>query len=151
MRFLAITAAAIAATPACGFLPAPTGTVPAPSAANAARRTHKPAAVVLAAGFFGGGGGSGGNNNGRDDDDRSVPGGEKISRQRRAQLGINPDEEEYDLGYALEQNTDPVITKVVAGSFILVMIALLVYAVVIPSLTIYDEGVCSPIQNAGRC
>lgn len=53
--------------------------------------------------------------------------------------------------FALEQNTDPVITKVVAGSFILVMIALLVYGVVIPSLAEYDEGICSPIQNAGRC
>lgn len=54
-------------------------------------------------------------------------------------------------GFALEQNTDPVITKVIAGSFILVMIALLVFGVVIPSLTEYDEGICSPIQNAGRC
>ena len=54
-------------------------------------------------------------------------------------------------GFALEQNTDPVITKVIAGSFILAMIVLLVYGVVIPSLTEYDEGICSPIQNAGRC
>ena len=54
-------------------------------------------------------------------------------------------------GFALEQNTDPVITKIIAGSFILAMIALLVYGVVIPSLTEYDEGICSPIQNAGRC
>jgi len=94
-----------------------------------------PATTALSAGFFGGG-----NNNQKPNDQQ--PGGDKISQQRRRQLGINPDEDEYDLGFALEQNTDPVITKVIAGSFILVMIALLVYAVVIPSLTVYDEGIC---------
>ena len=102
--------------------------------------------VVLSAGFFGGGGGGGGgggnNQNPNSQDQRRAPGGEKISKERRAQLGINADEDEYDLYYALDQNTDPIITKVIAGSFILVMIALLVYAVVIPSLTVYDEGVC---------
>lgn len=98
--------------------------------------------VVLSAGFFGGGGGGGNNQNQNSQDQRRAPGGEKISKERRAQLGINADEDEYDLYYALDQNTDPIITKVIAGSFILVMIALLVYAVVIPSLTVYDEGVC---------
>ena len=96
--------------------------------------------VVLSAAFFGGGGGN--NQNNSDKDQQRAPGGEKISKERRAQLGINADEDEYDLYYALDQNTDPIITKVIAGSFILVMIALLVYAVVIPSLTVCDEGVC---------
>jgi hypothetical protein len=55
------------------------------------------------------------------------------------------------LGVALSANTDPGITKIIAGSFIWVMIALLVMGLVIPSLTDYGEGVCSPIQNGGRC
>ncbi len=49
----------------------------------------------------------------------------KISQKRRKQLGINDDEDEYDLYFALD--------------------------IVIPSLTDYGDGVCSPIQNAGRC
>ncbi|KAL7509102.1 hypothetical protein ACHAXN_006130, partial [Cyclotella atomus] len=67
------------------------------------------------------------------------------------QLGISDDEDEYDLDAALSANTDPGITKIIAGSFILVMIALLVVGLVIPSLTDYGDGVCSPIQNGGRC
>jgi hypothetical protein len=74
-----------------------------------------------------------------------------IDSKRRKQLGIADDEDEYDLGVALSANTDPGITKIIAGSFILVMIALLVMGLVIPSLTDYGEGVCSPIQNGGRC
>lgn len=76
---------------------------------------------------------------------------EKISDKRRKQLGIGEGEDEYDLGFALEQNTDPLISKIIAGSFILVMITLLVVGVVIPSLADYGEGVCNPIQTAGRC
>lgn len=79
------------------------------------------------------------------------PGERKISQKRRDQLGIADDEEEYDLGFALEQNTDPLISKIIAGSLILVIISLLVAGVVIPSLTDYGEGVCSPIQHGGRC
>jgi len=75
----------------------------------------------------------------------------KISQKRRQQLGINDDEDEYDLYFALDQNTDPFITKLIAGSLILVLVGLLVAGVVVPSLTDYGEGVCSPIQNAGRC
>lgn len=75
----------------------------------------------------------------------------KISDKRRKQLGIADDEDEYDLGFALDQNTDPLISKIIAGSLIVVLIGLLVAGVVIPSLTDYGEGVCSPIQNAGRC
>lgn len=75
----------------------------------------------------------------------------KITQQRRKQLGIADDEDEYDLDFALDNNTDAGITKIIAGSFILVMIALLVVGLVIPSITDYGDGVCSPIQNGGRC
>ena len=61
------------------------------------------------------------------------------------------DEDEYDLGAALDANTDPFITKVIAGSFIVALAALLVVGVVVPSITDYGDGVCSPIQNGGRC
>ena len=77
--------------------------------------------------------------------------GSQISQKRRNQLGIPDDAREYDLDEALNQNTDPLITKIIAGSFILVVIGLLVAGIVIPSLTDYGEGVCSPIQNGGRC
>mmetsp|Transcript_5892 Transcript_5892/g.7517 ORF Transcript_5892/g.7517 Transcript_5892/m.7517 type:complete len:157 (+) Transcript_5892:86-556(+) len=77
--------------------------------------------------------------------------GSEISQKRRQQLGIPDDEREYDLDVALNTNTDPLITKIIAGSFILVVIALLVFGIVMPSLTDYGEGVCSPIQNGGRC
>eukprot|EP00567_Pseudictyota_dubia_P011678 CAMPEP_0197454838 /NCGR_PEP_ID=MMETSP1175-20131217/39020_1 /TAXON_ID=1003142 /ORGANISM="Triceratium dubium, Strain CCMP147" /LENGTH=157 /DNA_ID=CAMNT_0042988529 /DNA_START=94 /DNA_END=567 /DNA_ORIENTATION=+ len=95
--------------------------------------------------FFGGGG------NKKGEEEERVPLKSQISQERRQQLGIGDDEDEYDLGLALAANTDDTISKVVAGSFILVMIALLVAGVVVPSLTDYGEGVCSPIQNAGRC
>lgn len=81
----------------------------------------------------------------------SEGGGNKLNRKRREQLGVADDEDEYDLGAALDAGTDPFITKVVAGSFILVMITLLVVGVVVPSITDYGEGICSPIQNGGRC
>ena len=74
-----------------------------------------------------------------------------ISQKRREQLGIGENEREYDLGVALETNTDPLITKIIAGSFILVVIALLVAGIVVPSLTDYGEGVCNPILTGGRC
>lgn len=76
---------------------------------------------------------------------------ERLSKSRREQLGVADDEDEYDLGAALNANTDPLISKIIAGSFIVVMIGLLVLGVVVPSLTDYGEGVCNPIQNAGRC
>ena len=79
------------------------------------------------------------------------PANSRISQKRRQQLGIPDSEDEYDLETALDTNTDPLITKIIAGSFILVVIALLVVGIVIPSITDYGEGVCSPIQNAGRC
>lgn len=77
--------------------------------------------------------------------------GKQISDKRRDQLGIPDDEDEYDLGAALNANTDPLITKIIAGSFILVVIALLVAGVILPSLTDYGEGVCNPITTGGRC
>ena len=75
----------------------------------------------------------------------------KISQERRRQLGINDDEDEYDLGFALNNNTDPLISKIIAGSLIVVIIALLVVGVIIPLTTDYGEGVCNPALNAGRC
>ena len=75
----------------------------------------------------------------------------KMTAQRRKQLGIADDEDEYDLERALQNNTDPFITKLIAGSFILVVLGLLIVGVIMPSLTDYGDGVCSPIQNAGRC
>lgn len=56
--------------------------------------------------------------------------GMKIDEKRRKQLGISDDEDEYDLDRALSVNTDAGITKIIAGSFILVMIALLVVGLV---------------------
>mmetsp|Transcript_1731 Transcript_1731/g.3698 ORF Transcript_1731/g.3698 Transcript_1731/m.3698 type:complete len:117 (-) Transcript_1731:289-639(-) len=75
----------------------------------------------------------------------------KIDPKRRKELGISDDEEEYDLDVALAANTDPGITKIIAGSFIVAVLALLVVGLVIPSITDYGDGVCSPIQNGGRC
>lgn len=72
-----------------------------------------------------------------------------ITQQR--ELGLPDDADEYDLDVALNNNTDAGITKIIAGSFILVMIALLVVGLVLPSITDYGDGVCSPIQNGGRC
>jgi hypothetical protein len=76
---------------------------------------------------------------------------EKISQERRQQLGIADDEDEYDLDVALSSNTDPLISKIIAGSLIVVLLGLLVVGVVIPSLTDYGDYVCNPIKTAGRC
>jgi hypothetical protein len=76
---------------------------------------------------------------------------ERITDKRRKQLGITGDEDEYDLGVALENSTDPLISKIIAGSLILAILALLVAGVIIPSTTDYGEGVCNPILTAGRC
>ena len=76
---------------------------------------------------------------------------ERFTEQRKKQLGIIDGDDEYDLGMALENNTDPLISKLVAGSFILVMISLLVVGVVIPYTADYGEGVCNPLATAGRC
>jgi hypothetical protein len=75
----------------------------------------------------------------------------KLTSERRRQLGIADDEDEYDLDRALESNTDPLISKLIAGSLIVVLLGLLILGVVIPSFTDYGEGVCNPILTAGRC
>jgi hypothetical protein len=49
-----------------------------------------------------------------------------INKKRREELGMEDDDFEYDLDQALNNNTDPFITKVIAGSLILVILALLV-------------------------
>ena len=77
--------------------------------------------------------------------------GKTISGSRRKQLGIGEGEDEYDLGVALDVNTDPFITKVIAGSLIVAIIALLVAGIIIPATTDYGEGVCRPILTGGRC
>ena len=74
-----------------------------------------------------------------------------ISKKRRQQLGIPDGEDEYDLDKALETNTDPLISKIISGSLIVAILLLLVVGVIVPYLTDYGEGVCSPIQNGGRC
>lgn len=81
---------------------------------------------------------------------KSDPLKSEISDKRKKQLGI-VDEREYDLELALETNTDPLITKIIAGSFILVVIGLLVAGIVVPTLTDYGDGVCNPIRTGGRC
>jgi hypothetical protein len=95
----------------------------------------------------------------------SVPTGlyARISKQRRKELGINDDEDEYDLDKALDVNTDPLITKIIAGSFIITMIGLLFVGLVVPltsttssilSPTLNNdmvEGLCVPLLNGGRC
>jgi hypothetical protein len=75
----------------------------------------------------------------------------KLTKERREILGVGDDEDEYDLYKALENNTDPFISKLIAGSFIIVMIALLTAGVIVPSLADYGEGVCNPIVTQGRC
>jgi hypothetical protein len=75
----------------------------------------------------------------------------KLSKQRKQDLGIPDSEDEYSLEDALNNNTDPFITKVLAGSFILVMIALLTTAIIIPSTTGVVDGMCNPILTQGRC
>ena len=85
----------------------------------------------------------------RDQKSRLPVGG--LSNARRKQLGVEGDEDEYDLDVALDANTDPLITKIIAGSAILAIMILLIVGVVIPSVSDFGEGVCVPIQNGGRC
>ena len=75
----------------------------------------------------------------------------RISDKRRKQLGIADNEDEYDLGLALQANTDDTISKIVAGSFIIAMIALLVAGIVIPATTDYGDGVYNALARGGRC
>jgi len=75
----------------------------------------------------------------------------KISDKRRRELGIADDEDEYDLDIALDNSTDPFITKVIAGSLILSITALLVAGIIIPATTDYGDGVCNALLQGGRC
>ena len=85
---LTIALIAFAAFPVSGFTPPTPRIVPIVPAVRRGDLVH------LSAGFFGGGGGGGSDEQG---DERTDSGQKKISQKRRAQLGINADEEEYDL------------------------------------------------------
>jgi hypothetical protein len=75
----------------------------------------------------------------------------RLSDKRKKELGVADDEDEYDLSLALSANTDPLITKLIAGSLILVILGLLIVAVIIPLTSEPVLGLCNPILNAGRC
>jgi len=92
-----------------------------------------------------------GKKNDDDDDEEAFLPGKKMNKGRRRKLGVNDDEEEYDLEMALDNSTDPLITKIIAGSFILSIIALLVVGLVIPATTDYGDGVCNALLSGGRC
>lgn len=92
----------------------------------------------------------GGGNKKTKDEETFIP-GKKMNVARRKKLGVNDDEEEYDLEMALDNSTDPFITKVIAGSLIVSILALLIVAIVIPATTDYGEGVCNPLLTGGRC
>jgi len=111
---------------------------------NSARTSSSPSDLTM---IFGRGGGGGSSNN---DDEVLIP-GKKMNIGRRKKLGINDDEEEYDLGMALDNSTDPFITKVIAGSLIISITSLLIYAIVIPATTDYGDGVCNALLTGGRC
>ena len=76
-----------------------------------------------------------------------------ISKKRREELGLAEEDVEYDLDAALATNTDPLITKIIVGSFTLVMVALIVFGFFLPYLdsTQTDLGYCVPMQNNGKC
>ena len=82
---------------------------------------------------------------------KQAPRIQKITSKRRKELGINDDEDEYDLEMALNNNTDPIITKIIAGSLIVSILSLLIYGIVIPATTDYGEGVCNTLLTGGRC
>ena len=75
----------------------------------------------------------------------------KFSKAQRKKLGMDEFDDEYDLGMALDNNTDPLITKIIAGSFIVSMLAALIFGIVIPATADYGEGVCNTLLTAGRC
>ena len=94
----------------------------------------------------------GNNNKKKQATDEEIFGGKsRISDKRRQQLGIGDNEEEYDLGVALQANTDDTISKIIAGSFIIAISALLVAGIVIPATTDYGDGICNALASGGRC
>jgi len=92
-----------------------------------------------------------GRGNKNDDDGDALIPGKKMTVSRRKKLGVNDDEEEYDLEMALDNSTDPLITKIIAGSLIISILTLLVVGLVIPATTDYGDGVCNPLITGGRC
>lgn len=74
----------------------------------------------------------------------------RISDKRRKQLGIPDDADDYDLEQALGLNTNDLITKIIAGSLILVIMALLGF-VVLQMTEDVGESVCKPLLSGGRC
>ena len=74
----------------------------------------------------------------------------KLYKDRRDELGLRDQDDEYDPDYALDVGTDPFITKVIAGSFIVALQALLVVGIVQPAL-FPVEGECNPLLSGGGC
>ena len=95
--------------------------------------------------------GRGNKNDVVDKEEKQFIPGKKINVAQRKKLGMNDDEEEYDLNVALENSTDPFISKLIAGSLIVSIFSLLIYAIVIPATTDYGEGVCNALLTGGRC
>ena len=95
--------------------------------------------------------GRGNKNDAVDKEEKQFIPGKKINVAQRKKLGMNDDEEEYDLNVALENSTDPFISKLIAGSLIVSIFSLLIYAIVIPATTDYGEGVCNALLTGGRC
>ena len=95
--------------------------------------------------------GRGKKNDAVDKEEKQFIPGKKINVAQRKKLGMNDDEEEYDLNVALENSTDPFISKLIAGSLIVSIFSLLIYAIVIPATTDYGEGVCNALLTGGRC
>jgi hypothetical protein len=119
--------------------------VPKPMQPQAARVVpQSSAASTTSLGIFGN------NKNKKDADEETFIPGKKMNVARRKKLGVNDDEEEYDLEMALDNSTDPFITKVIAGSLILSILTLLIFGIVIPATTDYG-GACNPLLTGGRC
>merc|ERR1711871_603770 len=75
----------------------------------------------------------------------------KYSSERRKKLGLGDEaDEEYDLDKALDQNTDPLITKLIAGSLIVTLLSLVYVGLVQPAMNPV-EGLCNPLLTQGRC
>jgi hypothetical protein len=94
--------------------------------------------------------GRGNNNKKKNSDEETFIPGKKMNVARRKKLGVNDDEEEYDLEMALDNSTDPLITKIIAGSLILSILTLLIFGLVIPATTDYGNA-CNPLLTGGRC
>jgi hypothetical protein len=76
-----------------------------------------------------------------------------IKKDRRDQLGLGAEDDEYDLQMALDNNTDRTIVKIVAAAAFVSIVGGLVVGVLLPLLdgSQASEGFCVPAQNGGRC